>query len=163
MGVAAGAPAWSGLAVRVLALAALWAVMGGGSLGSWVVGAPAIALALYLSRRRFSGGVCWRALPGFAGFMLREMVLGGAQAALIALGPRRLLRPGLVRFDLRLRGERARVLMIDCTSLTPGTLSADLEGDVLWVHALDLGRPVSAGCRRMERRIATLFPEEAKA
>ena len=65
-----------------------------------------------------------------------EMVVSNlAQARLILSRPLRVY-PHRVSFQTRLRTPRARVLLGALVSMTPGTLTCDLDGDILEVHVL---------------------------
>ena len=68
-------------------------------------------------------------------------------------------QPQLVRFSSGLREERHRVVLADSITLTPGTITCQLEGDDFVVHCLDssLAEGLSDGImvqrlREMEQR-----------
>jgi multicomponent Na+:H+ antiporter subunit E len=46
------------------------------------------------------------------------------------------IRPGIVKVRTSLKNPSARVLLANSITLTPGTLSVDLVGDVLYVHRI---------------------------
>ena len=46
------------------------------------------------------------------------------------------LRPQIVRFRTRLRGDVARVFLGNAITLTPGTITLDIDDDEFVVHAL---------------------------
>lgn len=52
---------------------------------------------------------------------------------------------------------QARLIMVNVVSLLPGTLSADIEGDVLVLHALDTTTDVIAETRNAEQRVSALY------
>lgn len=145
-------------------LAALWAALTGGDPGSWAIGGPAVAagaaLAWALPPVR-----PWRLAPvallRFAGFFAVASVRGAVDVAWRALDPRLPLNPGFRRLRIGLGPGPARVLLANTVSLLPGTLSAELEGDRLTVHALDLGADVAAEVAAIETRIRALFGDTA--
>jgi multicomponent Na+:H+ antiporter subunit E len=55
------------------------------------------------------------------------------------------------------------LVFIDSISLLPGTLSADLRGDLVTVHALDVRTDVVEGLATLERRVAALFGESLES
>jgi multicomponent K+:H+ antiporter subunit E len=69
-----------------------------------------------------------------------DVVAGNLDVMRRILGPRAALAPGFVRVPLELRNAYAQSALAGIVTLTPGTLSADLEtteaGSVLLVHAL---------------------------
>jgi multicomponent Na+:H+ antiporter subunit E len=60
---------------------------------------------------------------------------------------------------MRLQSAAARLVFVDSISLLPGTLSADLQGDLVTVHALDIGDDIERSLQTLERRVADLFDE----
>jgi multicomponent Na+:H+ antiporter subunit E len=67
------------------------------------------------------------------------------------------LHPGFVRYQLTLEPGPSRVFLVNCLSLLPGTLSAELNGDELILHALDTGADVLAETRRAELQVKKLY------
>lgn len=125
---------------RLAVLAALWWALTGGRWGAWWFVAPVLLAAALLPGWLPAPSAAWRiTLPGlirFAVYFLRHAFKGGVDVAWRALGPGLRLDPGLYRHDLRVPSETARIFLAHVVSLLPGTLSADLEGTTLTVHAL---------------------------
>jgi multicomponent Na+:H+ antiporter subunit E len=49
------------------------------------------------------------------------------------------INPGIVKFDPRLKTDRARMMLANSITLTPGTLTVDVDDDgVFYVHAINL-------------------------
>jgi multicomponent Na+:H+ antiporter subunit E len=148
------------------ALGGLWWLLSGGSAGSWLVGLPAIALALWLGREARGGqggikggGLSVVGLVRFLPFFLVESVRGGLDVAARTLVPHMRIAPGLGSYRTRLNGGAARLLFANCVSLLPGTLSAELDGDVLQLHLLDARQSPEAELRRLESVVAQVFNE----
>jgi multicomponent Na+:H+ antiporter subunit E len=146
---------------RSITFGFLWWVLGGNDPLWWWVGLPAVGLAVMVSLA-FSPAPCrLRWSPGglalFVPFFFIQSLRGGLDVARRALHPRLPLNPSLVRYPLRLEETPAQVFMANVVSLLPGTLSADLEGSVLIVHALDTGLPVAEQLHALESRVAHLF------
>jgi multicomponent Na+:H+ antiporter subunit E len=146
-------------------MAGLWWVLTQGRADSWLVGVPAVAVATLTSlqlgahaRSRFS-------LPGLLRFLAMfvvESVRGGVDVARRTLGYRLRIRPGFRRYRLHLRDSRARVLLVNCISLLPGTLASNLDGEHLEVHVLDVGEDPGPDLRRLEQAVAGLFGVQAE-
>jgi len=127
----------------------------------WWFALPAVGLAVTASLALVPGP--WRlhwspeGLARFVPFFLFQSLRGGLDVACRTFHPRLPLNPSLVRYPLRLEQSPAQVFMANVVSLLPGTLSADLEGSVLTVHALDIGLPVTEQLQTLESRVARLF------
>lgn len=123
------------------------------------VAAATVSAALLPS----AAGRGWRVggLLRFIPFFLVESVRGGIDVARLAFAPAMPLDPGLHRVRLRLRSESASIFLAHVVSLLPGTLSAELAGSDLQVHALS-GNPdaILADTRRLEFYVSRLFAEE---
>jgi multicomponent Na+:H+ antiporter subunit E len=150
----------SGIAWRTLLLAVLWWLITQGRTDAWLVGLPAVVLAalasVALGNDRRSG-FSPVALPAFLMLFLRDSVRGGLDVAWRTLGPKLRVAPGFRRHRLRLDHPAARVLLVNCIGLLPGTLAADLDGDHVELHLLDTGVDPAPQLRQLEQAIARLF------
>jgi multicomponent Na+:H+ antiporter subunit E len=149
--------------VRASGFAILWAILGGGT--GWGIGIPVIVIATVASprvspSRRWSVAGLARFLPYF----IWNSLLGGFDVAARALNPALPVDPALLRYEMRLETTTARVLMANTVTLLPGTLSADLQGNVLQVHVLNASGAVTDMLDKLERRVGDLVrqPLEAK-
>ena len=150
--------AWA-LALTGAAALAAWLALTGAQPRSLVVGVPTIVAAL-LAVRASGGAALWPrllAVPGFALWLLVAMLRSAWDVARRMLASEHGFTPGMVRYELRLRGPGARAAYMNAITLTPGTLSAALDGDRLWVHALD--SPDIEALTDLEGRIARLYGE----
>jgi multicomponent Na+:H+ antiporter subunit E len=150
-------------------LVALWAAFAGlEDPASWIVGVPTVIAASWsrssLSPRRnehVSVVGILQLLPVF----FWESFKGGFDVARRVLRLRPKIDPGLVDYRLNLSSTSARVFFVDLVSLLPGTLSADIRGDRMRIHALDLTQDSITELWRLERRVAAVFgqtlPDEA--
>lgn len=146
---------------RLLAGAVLWWALSEGDGATAPYGLVAVPLAVAVSVAllppRRPAVPLHRRLPavaGLAGWFLVRSVLGGVDVARRAVSRPVDLEPGLVEHRLSLPAGLARVLVADLTSLLPGTLSVELEGDLLVVHVLDEQQPVARQLVELERRVA---------
>jgi multicomponent Na+:H+ antiporter subunit E len=83
--------------------------------------------------------------------LLFYVVKANLDVAYRVLHPALPIRPGIVRARTRLRSPSGRVLLANSITLTPGTLSVDLVGDVLYIHCIHL--PETDPDREAERSI----------
>ena len=153
-------PTMAGIVIRLTGFAGLWWLLVNGRADAWLVGLPAVALAT-LASVRLNGRALRRFSPvGLAGFLVlfaRESFAGGLDVARRTLGKQLRIQPGFLRYRLHLRDPAARVLMVNCISLLPGTLAADLEDDVVELHLLDTRDNPAPQLLRLEQSIARLF------
>jgi multicomponent Na+:H+ antiporter subunit E len=153
--------------MRLVPAAATWWVLTDGALewDAWVIGVPAVLATTWLSAALLPAtGWSWRGAARFALFFLWESLRGGIDVARRAFDPRMPLAPGFFDHELEVRPDLARVAVINTSSLMPGSLVVDIDGQTLRVHALDLLHPSSprtvAGA---ETRIARMFALSAAA
>lgn len=72
--------------------------------------------------------------PGFVVYFLKELVKSNLRLAAIVLSPALPLRPGIVKVRTRLKSRMGRLLLANAITLTPGTLTVELDGEWLYVH-----------------------------
>ena len=111
------------------------------------------------SRRMLSAA--WGALR-FLPWLLYEIVLANLHVVYLVCRPGR-LRPQIVRFRTRLRGDVARVFLGNAITLTPGTITLDIVDDEFIVHAVSDVAAASLRSGEMERRIGEAFNQWAEA
>lgn len=145
---------------RLLLLAALWWLIAQGSRDAWLIGVPAVAAALLISVRLGASpiaGISTRGAAAFLVLFLRESISGGVDVARRTLMPRLRIQPGFREYRIQLGEQRARILLVNCISLLPGTLAAQLDGDRLELHLLDSTANPEPELLRLEGAIARLF------
>src|SRR5690606_24757424 len=76
-------------------------------------------------------------LPGFAGFFLAQLWLGGWDVARRALAPTLASNDGWVQYTCAYPSPRVQLLLSASVGLLPGTLSTGVNMGVLDIHALD--------------------------
>lgn len=155
-------------------LYALWIVLSG-KLDTLHLGAGALSAALVvglsgdLARLGVRPGRNGRPVPvytfslpwggylSYLAWLLGQIVLANLQIAAVVLHPRLPVAPSVVRVRTRLEGDLARATYGNSITLTPGTITLDVEGDDLIVHALVPGAVRGLLSGEMERRIARAF------
>jgi multicomponent Na+:H+ antiporter subunit E len=91
-------------------------------------------------------------------WLLYQIVLSTIHVSFLALHPRMLdnIDPTIVTFKSRLQSNVARVALANSITLTPGTITIRVEGDIFYVHAIS--RKAAAGLPgEMEDRLASVF------
>jgi multicomponent Na+:H+ antiporter subunit E len=91
----------------------------------------------------------WRFLP----WMFWEIAKANVHVAGRILDPHLSIHPTLIRVKTGQRRDAGRVIYANCITLTPGTVSVDVAGDEIVVHALT--REAAAGLRTgaMDRKV----------
>ena len=142
-------------------LACLWWLLSGGTTSSWVIGIPAVLLSgWWLQRLRpaVNGTLSVSGLLVFTPFFIWQSLRGGLDVARRTLMPRMRIQPGLAVYATRLQHPPARVFFVNCVSLLPGTLAADINGDELTVHMLDNRADPARELEHLEHAISRIFP-----
>ena len=83
------------------------------------------------------------------------MLLSGRHVAYLILHPRLPIEPALIRYTTGLEDPVAIVILGNSITLTPGTITADVQGNELTIHAMDAA--AASGLADMERKIAAAF------
>jgi multicomponent Na+:H+ antiporter subunit E len=150
---------------RTAILAFTWWALTQGAYDSWQVGLPAILTAICIDYRLSRPkGNRW-SLGGFlvyALYFLKLSITGGIDVAWRTYHPRLPLNPAMVEYPLRLTSLSARNLFVCTVSLLPGTLSAELGDNILFVHVLDGGRPFKQELKIIEERVEAVFQPQAQ-
>jgi multicomponent Na+:H+ antiporter subunit E len=127
---------------------------------SWLFGLPALAGAVWASRRLGSVSdtrLSMRGLLRFIPYFLWESLRGGTDVALRTLAPRVRVQPGFYRYRTDLHASSGRTFFAYCVSLLPGTLTADLQDEWLEIHTLNTEPDPISELARLERLVAGLF------
>lgn len=77
----------------------------------------------------------------FLGLFLWALIRSNFDMARRVLSPQIPLQPELVEVSTELQSELARLILANCITLTPGTLSVDINANTLLVHWIDCSDP----------------------
>jgi multicomponent Na+:H+ antiporter subunit E len=141
-------------------LAGVWWLLNPGDHASWLVGGPSVVLgavlAALLPRPAASRLSVFGAIR-FAGFFLWQSVRGAVDVARRALDPRLPIDPGFRRLEIDLPPGPPMTLFANAVTLLPGTLTAEIDGNRVVVHALDQAAELEAELDRLARQVRDLF------
>lgn len=86
-------------------------------------------------------------------YLIREIVASNVDVVRAILAPRLALEPHFLTVRTRQTTDLGKVILANSITLTPGTVTVDLQGDELLVHALtrSSGQAVEEG--RLDRRV----------
>ena len=150
---------------RILVFSAVWFVLTGSEIASWVIGVPAVLIASKLSLMLAPSSQYRISLAGtlhFIPFFLYQSFRGGVDVMRRAFSSRQLLNPGLVSYTTLLPEGSARIFFVNTISLLPGTLSAELHEDQVTIHTIDRGMPIWANIQNLEYHVAALIHTPSK-
>lgn len=147
--------------VRFLVFAGIWIVLTEGRIDSWIVGGPFVFAGTCISAR-MAAAQQWRwSVLGFLRFLpyfASSSFLGGLDVAWRALSRSLPIDPRIVEHHLRLPDHTAaRVFFMNVVNLLPGTVSADVDKDILKVHVIDGTQLTLQSLTKLEKVVATLF------
>jgi multicomponent Na+:H+ antiporter subunit E len=123
-----------------------WLLLNGSLAGDIVISGVAAALVLtLLFRNSLSVFAELRTTPRallttvlYFFFFLKELVKANFNLAKIVLAPALPLNPGFVKVRTRLKSRMGRLLLANSITLTPGTLTVDMDGEWLYVHCVSV-------------------------
>lgn len=163
---ATGAVHWSRYVILAVVLMLAW-VMWSGYLKPLLLslGVFSSLLVVYLDYRMrlqdthfLDGRFLLRLLP-YWGWLAREVLRSSLEVTRIVLSPKLPISPTVAEFETRCTLALDQALLGNSITLTPGTLTIQIEDGRFVVHALteDGARDILAG--EMERRVAALREE----
>lgn len=136
----------------------LWWLLTDGIASSWWIGIPAVLLAIMISAVLGTSVVlAWSELPRFMLFFFMRSFLGGIDVARRVLQRNLSIAPELYEYTMRLPSGLPQVMMANSVGLLPGTLSVEVENNVLTVHVLDRHTDYLSELKAVESNIARMF------
>ena len=78
----------------------------------------------------------WLRLSLYIPWLMWQIVLSSLLVAVVVVHPKMPIQPRLVRFRTHLPHDLARMTLATSITLTPGTITLDVQGDEFLVHAL---------------------------
>ncbi len=127
-----------------------------GALAGAVLAAFAVAMMGRALDEEFRLPVLLR-LPLFGAALAWEIIKANIDVAMIIINPRLPVEPRVARYRTRLRGDLQKTFFADSITLTPGTVTLEVDGDDLYVHCLAAHHEEGLMGGRLERMVAWLF------
>lgn len=146
----ASQPAPTVSAVLLFATLLFFWVLLNGSLANDVIAIGVVAAALIAIF--FRGHLAWfselRLTPkalattvAYVFYYLKELIKSNINVASIVLAPSLPVNPGIVTVRTRLKSAMGRMLLANSITLTPGTLTVDIDGEFLHIHWVTVDSP----------------------
>lgn len=93
-------------------------------------------------------------------WLIYQILLAGFHVLFVIVRPSMPIKPTLITFKVDLPSSHAKVILGNSITLTPGTLTVDIEGDTFTVHALDNNSYAGIQDDSMPRQVLSLFSIE---
>jgi multicomponent Na+:H+ antiporter subunit E len=98
----------------------------------------------------------------YYGYFFRKLVESNLRLAAIVVSPDLPIRPGIVKVRTRLKTRMGRLMLANSITLTPGTLTVEVNGEWLYVHcvtvgALDVERATEEIAAGFERYLEVMY------
>jgi multicomponent Na+:H+ antiporter subunit E len=87
-------------------------------------------------------------------WLASQIALSALNVSRIILTPRLPISPVLIRVKMSQKSDVGKVTYANSITLTPGTISVDLEGDEILVHALTRKGATELAAGTMDRRVS---------
>jgi multicomponent Na+:H+ antiporter subunit E len=92
-------------------------------------------------------------------WLLYQILVSNFHVAYLALSPKMPIDPKIIRFKTKLESDMSMVALANSITLTPGTITMDIEEREFIVHALSKKVADDLNTGEMEDRIAHIFME----
>jgi multicomponent Na+:H+ antiporter subunit E len=158
----------SRILVFALAFLAWLGLTAGGGIQEVVAGAV-VALVVALVAGRFLAGFPRPGILRRAGFAVLyffrfvwEMIKANIHVASIVLNPLRPIKPGIVKIRTELTKDTAVTILANSITLTPGTLTVDVNPDAheLYIHCITVdGTAIDENTKRIGARFERILKE----
>ena len=144
--------------LRLVLFALMWWVLTDGAMDSWLIGLPVVLIATLVSVMLMPP-LSWspRGMLLFVPYFIWHSIRAGVDVARRALHPQLPIAPGFFDYRFRLPPGLPRVFMANAVSLLPGTLSVELDEEILRVHVLDETSAINKELNMLENRLADIF------
>ncbi len=93
---------------------------------------------------------------GYFLYLLGEVFKAGFATVRLIWSPRLEIEPRVTSFHTRLRTDAGKVVLANSITMTPGTITVDVDGDTFLIHCLDESFDVGQFGFEMEDRVARL-------
>ena len=146
---------------RALFFSSVWLILSKADPDSWPFAIPSILIATWVSAllavpnsQIFRPAILLAYTPYFAW----KSLVSGVDVMVRVLHPALPIQPGLIYYTLSPGHESARVLLANCVTMLPGTISAQISDDQLVIHTLDKNMPIEATVNKLEKMVTDIFP-----
>ena len=166
---------YRGIILQSVLLMAVWLILSGHYDALHIFyGVISVAFVVWLNFRMHNLPLAPGEMPGsfriniprlivYLFWLQWQIIQSAVYVAYVVLHPRMPIKPMLVRFRTKQPNVLARVILGNSITLTPGTITLQIEGDVFTVHALTRDTEEDLVSGEMEARVARLYLAECEA
>jgi len=153
------------LAVFVLWVLLFWslapAVLGAGAIFALII-ATLLVRAFPEGLSRIINPIRWMFFLIYVPYFFYYCVKANLDVAMRVIHPDLPIRPGIVKVRTTLKSELAKTFLANSITLTPGTLTMDIDGDDFYVHWInihtdDAAKRTAEICGRFEPLLGRIF------
>lgn len=102
----------------------------------------------------------WGNVVMYLPWLFWKIVQSSLHVSKLILHPSLPIKPQLIHVETKLGHHAAMVLLGNSITLTPGTITAEVDRNTLIVHALDHASGEDVTKKRIEAKIAEIFKDE---
>jgi multicomponent Na+:H+ antiporter subunit E len=132
-----------------------WVHLGLGLIFSFAVAWVNSGHSLFVPKFRL-----WLKIVLYLPWLFYKIVESSLHLSKLILHPALPITPQLITVDSKLRHHAAIVLLGNSITLTPGTITAEIDRNILIVHALDNALSEDIASKQIESKIADIFKDE---
>ena len=101
----------------------------------------------------------WVLFLCYVPYFLYYCVRANVDVAYRVIHPDLPIRPGIVKVRTRMKSELAKTFLANSITLTPGTLTVDIQGQHLYVHCINIPEDDEGWARQIVERFEPLLSE----
>jgi multicomponent Na+:H+ antiporter subunit E len=160
-----GRPHYKEIFLKTVLFGVLWWSLVESTFSSWLIGIIVVPFATWLSFTLYRGNnqkventanFSFVGLLKFLPFFAWQSLRGGCQTASLALSSR-IAPAGFIEFETFLGSRREKILFMHIISLMPGSVTANINGQIIRIHILDINEYSEDGLRDCEQRLSSIF------
>ena len=91
---------------------------------------------------------------GYFFYLVKEICISSWETMKLIWSPEKEIEPRVTSFHTRLHTEAGKVVLANSITMTPGTITVDVQDDLFLIHCLDESFDMGAEGFEMENRIA---------
>lgn len=95
-------------------------------------------------------------------WMIYQIILSGFHVLWVIMRPSMPIETAIVKFRVDLPSSHAKMILGNSITLTPGTLTIEIEDDLFTVHALDASSYAGLESDEMPRQVLRLFQKKER-
>ncbi|MAO65970.1 MAG: cation transporter [Balneola sp.] len=99
-------------------------------------------------------------VPYYFGWLLVQIVISGVHVAKILLSPSLPIETSVLKFKVNFPNPHCKMILGNSITLTPGTLTVDIQGDEFIVHAISPASFEGIASDKMPQQVLKLFTNE---